>query len=427
MIKTVDNFDKKIEKYLSKQRHITNYKLQLATDVLDVECYDVKFPVTSDVLRVHLELSFEKGSFVVTEVWLPVEAQNIFVAHGGGGMAGWVPIHDMYNLLQKGYITAGTDMGTSKGEEWGINNKACYKDFGYRAICHMSKIARKLIKIAYGNQKIISIFKGGSTGGHQALTVIQRVPKLYDGVLCGAPANLRIPLHNYFLWNFVNCKEAQFSKETAQMIQQKACETNLLPEEFVSTLDFLNDIQKEKLINIYKGPFGNYCGMPMGSETETCGLDYMSNANIKPHFYPFIWAFGKDFDPFSYDFKQDYKKVKQTLSKYMDADKTNLTPFFKKGGKLLIVAGTYDCTVPYQKTLDYVKEVAEYSKNARENLKLFIVPMVNHDIAFCRTEDVTAKDGTSLLDALILWVKDGHIPETVYGVKCGKYIKPTEL
>ncbi len=427
MLKAVENFEKKIEKFLSKQKYITSYKLQLASEILDVEYYDVKFPITSDVLRVHLELSFEKGSFVVTEVWLPVNPKNIFVAHGGGGLAGWVPVHDMYNLLKEGYICAGTDMGTSKGILWGIKNRACHKDFGYRATCHMSKIAKELIKVAYGNQKIFSIFKGGSTGGRQALTVVQRVPKLYDGVLCGAPANLLMSLNNYQLWNYVNCKKGNFSKETATMIQQKASESNLCPEEFVATLDFLTDTQKEKLLNIYKGPEGTYCGMPMGSETEVCGLDYLSQAESNPHNSSFVWTFGKDFDPFTYDFKKDYKKMTKTLSGYMNADKTNLTPFFKKGSKLMIVAGTYDCTIPYQKTVEYTKEVAEKSKFVCDNLKLFVVPMVNHDMAFCLPEDVTAEDGGTLLNAVIKWVTDGQTPKSVYGVKCGKYINPTEL
>ena len=150
--------------------------------MVDCQCYNVKFPVSTPVFRVRSELSFEEGSFVSVKVWVPRETKGVFVGVGGG-MARYIPVHDMAKITGLGYITAGTDIGTSKGEACGINNIACAKDFGYRATCAMTEIGTSLAKIAYGNEEFIYVFKDGSTGGQQALTAVQKCYKYYDGVL----------------------------------------------------------------------------------------------------------------------------------------------------------------------------------------------------------------------------------------------------
>lgn len=434
MIKLVPDYKEKIEEFLSKQKYITNYEAQLFDEVVDCKCYDVKFPVSTPVYHVRLELSFEEGSFVSVEVWLPSETKGVFVGVGGGGMAGYVPVHDMAKITNLGYITAGTDLGTSKGLDWGINNIACAKDFGYRATCAMSEIGTSLAKIAYGNEKIIYVFKGGSTGGQQALTAVQKCYKYYDGVLCAAPANNRIPLLNYCLWNYVNCKSKDkkplFNKEIAEEIQKRSKNHNGSLEDLVNSLEFLNDEQKESLLRIYKGPVNTktgehtYCGMPLGSETKTCGLNYMSEAEESPHLYPFVWVFGKDFDCFSYDFCDDFEKLQNTLSQHMDATEEDLTPFFERNSKLMLLAGLLDCTVPHQETLRYAKEVVKKSKYATDNFKFYLVPELDHDMAFCNLNDISGENGEALLQLLINWIQTGVAPNKLHAKKCDKLITP---
>ena len=94
-----------------------------------------------------------------------------------------------------------TDMGTSGGRERGINNQAVWRDFGWRATHGMAVLGKQLSEICYGKKPEYSYFVGASTGGQQAFSEAQRFPEDFNGIIAGVPANNRVALHTYFLWN----------------------------------------------------------------------------------------------------------------------------------------------------------------------------------------------------------------------------------
>ena len=65
--------------------------------------------------RVVCHSSYEEGSFVRTEVWLPEEWNGRFVGLGNGGLAGNIHHAALLGYAMRGFAVAQTDMGTSDG------------------------------------------------------------------------------------------------------------------------------------------------------------------------------------------------------------------------------------------------------------------------------------------------------------------------
>jgi feruloyl esterase len=66
----------------------------------------------------------------------------------------------------------------------------------------MTESAKLIIREYSGALPKRSFFMGCSTGGHQALSEVQRFPADYDGVVAGDPGNNRVHLNVGFLWAF---------------------------------------------------------------------------------------------------------------------------------------------------------------------------------------------------------------------------------
>lgn len=92
--------------------------------------------------------------------------------------------------LSQGYATFGSDSGhTGKSDsaEFGMNDGALL-NFGYAHLKKTHDVALAIIERAYGRRPVKSYFAGGSTGGREAMTVMQRYPGDYDGIVANAPA-----------------------------------------------------------------------------------------------------------------------------------------------------------------------------------------------------------------------------------------------
>src|SRR6516165_8955642 len=72
----------------------------------------------------------------------------------------------------------------------------------------MTESAKLIIREYSGALPTHSFFMGCSTGGHQALSEVQRFPADYDGVVAGDPGNNRVHLNVGFLWAFAATHEA---------------------------------------------------------------------------------------------------------------------------------------------------------------------------------------------------------------------------
>src|SRR4051794_36524026 len=129
------------------------------------------------------------------EVWIPpAEAWNgKFQGVGNGGYQGSISYAAMATALRRGYATASTDTGHSGDDmKFGQGHPEKVADFGYRAIHVMTETAKLIVRNAMGRFADKAYFVGCSSGGHQAMSEVQRFPADYDGVVAGHPGHNRV-------------------------------------------------------------------------------------------------------------------------------------------------------------------------------------------------------------------------------------------
>jgi hypothetical protein len=124
-------------------------------------------------------------------VALPENWSRRAVQLGGGGMNGSVPgLTGGFGGgpgLSQGFATYGSDSGHANGDnEWALNDEAI-KNLGYMQLKKTHDVAMVLIGRAYGAKPEYNYFVGSSQGGREALTVAQRYPQDYDGVMATVP------------------------------------------------------------------------------------------------------------------------------------------------------------------------------------------------------------------------------------------------
>lgn len=124
-------------------------------------------------------------------VALPENWNRRAVQLGGGGMNGTVPgLTGGFGGgpgLSSGFATYGSDSGHANGDsQWALNDEAI-RNLGYAQLKKTHDVAVVLMERAYGARPEFSYFVGSSQGGREALTVAQRYPDDYDGVMSTVP------------------------------------------------------------------------------------------------------------------------------------------------------------------------------------------------------------------------------------------------
>ena len=90
-------------------------------------------------------------------------------------------------LLERGFATYGSDSGhTMAGADWALSDEPI-KNLGYMQLKKTHDAAMVLIQRAYGLKPQFNYFFGTSQGGREALTVAQRYPADYNGVISNVP------------------------------------------------------------------------------------------------------------------------------------------------------------------------------------------------------------------------------------------------
>ena len=92
--------------------------------------------------------------------------------------------------LAQGYATFGDDsghIGNPALAVFGLDDEAL-ANFGYAHLKKTHDAALALILRIYGRLPERVYFAGGSTGGREGYTVVQRFPDDYDGVIANSPA-----------------------------------------------------------------------------------------------------------------------------------------------------------------------------------------------------------------------------------------------
>ena len=121
------------------------------------------------------------------------------------------------------------------------------------------------------------------------------------------------------------------------------------------------------------------------------------------------------------DIDRDFATAKQKLGSILDPDNPDLSPFAKRGGKLIVYHGSADDMVPSQVSTDYFDSLTSKlgSRRVNEFYRLFMIPGMCHcsrgpgaNVLF-RSEDAAAvplDPERDLLTALEQWVERGRAP-----------------
>ncbi len=110
--------------------------------------------------------------------------------------------------MEYGFAVVSSDTGYSSmvfDASWAYNALEKVANWGYRALHGSIVLAKDVIKVYYGKAPTYSYYSGCSTGGRQGLKEAEMFPEDFDGIVAGAPAwwtthlqlwNMKVGLYN---------------------------------------------------------------------------------------------------------------------------------------------------------------------------------------------------------------------------------------
>jgi feruloyl esterase len=393
------------------------------------------------------------------EVWMPpAEAWNgKFEGVGNGGYSGAIGYAAMAAGLRRGYATASTDTGhTGDDMKFGRGHPEKVIDWAYRSIHVMTDASKLIVRNHTGRFADRSYFVGCSSGGHQALSEAQRYPEDYDGIIAGDPANNRIRQTFGFLYSWI----ATHNKDGSPIIPP--AKLSILTKAAVEACDALDGLkdgiiddprrcnfdpgkllckpgaagsgqgpgaddsacltapQVEATRKMYEGTKNPrtgeliFAGWPRGSEGfGDSAIQGWRQYVLDPQepmrlgFFRFFLFHDPNWDYRTVDWDRDLAYAEQKMP-YMAAVERDMSPFKKRGGKLLMYTGWADPVVPPHDTVAYydavVKTMGGLDKT-REFFRLFLAPGMGH---------CSGGPGPNQFDALAAleqWVEKGLAPD----------------
>jgi feruloyl esterase len=384
------------------------------------------------------------------EVWIPPADwwNGKFEGVGNGGYSGAIGYTAMAAALRRGYATASTDTGhVGDDMKFGQGHPEKVIDWAWRSIHVMTDAAKLMVRSHAGRLPDRSYFNGCSSGGHQALSEAQRFPDDYDGIVAGDPANNRIRQTFAFLWSWIatHTSDGQPIIPAAKLpiitkAAVEACDAldglkdgliddprrchfdpgRLLCHAAADDATCLTQPQVDAVRKMYEGvrsPRNGepiFAGWPRGSEAfgespiQSWRTYVMDPAEpMRVGFFRYFLFHDPNWDWHTIDWDRDLAYAEQKLP-FMHAVERDLTPFKKRGGKLLMYTGWADPVVPPQDTASYyeavVKTMGGYEKT-REFFRFFAAPGMGH---------CSGGPGPNQFDALAAleqWVEKGIAPD----------------
>jgi Tannase and feruloyl esterase len=417
--------------------------------------------------RVTADIAPTSDSDIKIEVWMPVSGWNgKFRGQGNGGFAGVIDYTGMAAEVKRGYATGGTDTGhTTTDAAWALGHPEKVMDFGYRGVHEMTLKAKAVVAAFYGNKPAHSYFASCSDGGREALMEAQRFPEDYDGILAGAPANYWTHLLVNAVWDLrattldpasyiPAAKIPALSKAVlAACDAQDGLRDGLLSDPRQCSFDpatmtckdgdsdsCLTAPQVVALEKIYSGPKDSmghrlFPGYVPGGEEGGGGWPLWITGNAPGR--SLIAFFGEgyfanmvyekaDWDYKTFNIDQATKLADEKTASALNATNPDLTPFMKRGGKLILYHGWSDAAISPLNTIDYYQSVEAKmgQKETSSFTRLFMAPGMQHcgggpgpSVFGQDPSDPTVDADHNLYTALEQWVEKGAAPSSVIATK----------
>ena len=397
---------------------------------------------------VHLSYRRKPTSLIRMVFYFPKNHNGVFVLAGNGGLGSALHYEGPFKLAKAGNAAVHTDIGTSRGWPSLYNNPDAIEDFGHIATYSAYEIGQRFYKAIYEEKPAYSYYWGGSTGGQMGMSMVLRHPECFDGVIVGAPANPRLGVHLYFLWTYQKLRTKDpyhlplFTRDECKTVHRVAIDFHkargrMLPDdentiaypvtereqidEFLAAVYDampLTDEQKQALYDVYHGPRNEktgepiHRGLPIGTEFIPFGLyDSCATEVMMSYQWIFNFLYGDKHDPCAFDFDKNYREVVDAFAEMLNACDPDITPYLKRGGKLIMFTGTADSVVPYAGTLDYVNAVrGTVDAELLDGFTFYVMPTGHHYFAPGPVERMHTPDGQSILSVLRAWVEEGKSP-----------------
>ena len=413
------------------------------------------------------------------EVNLPSRWNGRALQMGGGGYSGVVvsgtepmPFAPDSTPLARGYATFGSDsghVGNSGRADFAANDEAIV-NFGFGHLKKTHDVALALIQMGYGRGPEKTYFAGGSTGGREGLTVIERYPADYDGVIANAPAinfsgvrliGVKVGQASYAKpGGFVGLAQQRRVFETVmhdcdrldgaadgivgnveacrefepQIVAQLRCANGQRPslrdsclsDAQLATLDTLRDglslpyplaynVNSYPGYNVYQG-VDLSGGLGLGdSPTLVSPPGFAVNGYLFAQGDAYIRYFvtrDPAFSSLAFDIANPgrYRQRLVTLSATVGAMNTDVSAFIARGGKLIMMHGLADEVISPNQTIAFYRSlVGRYGQDTVDSfVRLYMVPGFQHGSGVF----IPAWDELGALDQ---WVTRGVAPETLVG------------
>ncbi|MFS8198229.1 tannase/feruloyl esterase family alpha/beta hydrolase [Streptomyces sp. CWNU-52B] len=370
--------------------------------------------------------------------------------------------------LARRYATFASDSGHQQSPtappsfdgSFGANDEALSNFAAGDALKKTYDASLFLIRHAYGTKPVGAYFSGGSTGGREALNVAQRWPKTFDGVISAFPAwnNLSEVLYLGHLTQVLSRPGAFPGPEKQTLLHNSvmaACDgldevkdkvisnpgachfdpdTLRCPDGADTGPDCLSDPQI-RAVTAMSSPFRWPYRIASG-ETGYPGFPFLSGADMRTPFLgfgttgpadpmPVTSGYGMQYwdqwvkyfltrDPHQNSLDVDPRHPGKwldrisRLSTIQDRNNTDLRPFARAGGKLILLHGAADELVSSRSTSDYYRRVHTRlgPRSTHAFMRYYVVPGANH--ANVGTPAFAA--ATDSLSALEHWVETGRPP-----------------
>jgi len=364
---------------------------------------------------------------------------------------------------------------------WAYNNLERLVSFGHQAVHRTAVTAKALITDYYARDISRSYFTGCSRGGGQGFVEAQRYPEDFDGIVAGSPAYdwTRVAAAATQISAAMYPDPSDLQAAVVGPTEQRLIESSYL--EMCDAMDgiedgILNDprecefdvatllcegekndscISEEQLAAVkvvYDGPKDSqgrslYYGFPFGGEGApggwsrwlTGGLKYQDDADdfqegvdmgpfeapVSPSGY---YSFGNDImryfvynDPewsyvgYDYDnLAKDAARAAETLN----ATDPDLSAFRERGGKMLIYNGWSDNAQTSLAFADYYEQVLAHDETAADDVRLFLMPGVEHCFGG------PGPSWVNFLDEIDNWVETGNPPDQVIAYWLDENMQP---
>jgi len=370
--------------------------------------------------------------------------------------------------LKQGYATFGSDAGHHHRyflfpDETNVlradfaQNTEQRQNFASGQIKKTHDVAIALIRARYGSGPKRMFFLGGSTGGREALQAIQKWPRDYNGVLAAFAAWNQIESDLGFIRaaQALYAKDGWLPKSRTKLLHDavlNACDAqDGLKDGIVSSVSAcrfdaqtlrcadghnhagcLSDGQLHTVMTFATEqksslPVANGMAQQPGYNILSGGdltgnLGLLKHPMKRPVFFlnSFYYLVGTEvvrnfltkdnhFDALTFDTASLGKWRAGVLEQSLedDASIADLTPYEQQGGKLLLVHGDADVTIPTESSVLYYKRLVEAMGQARADgfTRLYLIPGYGHGRGVFNA-------GFNALGTLEAWA-DGHAPATL--------------